>query len=370
MISFQTNIDSLIAQQNLNVNSKFQSNTIQQLTSGYRINSSGDDAAGLSVANQDRDQIAQITQGVANGNNGTAQLQIMDGGMSNISQILDRLQTLAAQSASSSFTGSRTDLNAEFQSDITELNRQAQAIGLNTGGTFAANHGCLSRRRRGCQHRGGFTELAQVTVDLSKSTVDAHSLGLAGMGMQVVAGTTDISSNSTTHSAYQILQNGTNTTGLGGNTTFYLSGPGFSDGAKVGLSVSLSGVNDTSTLVKAINNAITAAAASNTNPTQAAALKAAGITASVNSDASGGQELAFSSNTTAFQVQAGDRMANALMGNLSSGLDRRGHCHHGERRKHHRRHLRDEFRRKRDLANLGRQPQQPGELQRIGSQDE
>jgi flagellin len=51
MISLQTNIDSLVAQQNLNVDSQFQSNTIQQLTSGYRINSSADDAAGLSVAN-------------------------------------------------------------------------------------------------------------------------------------------------------------------------------------------------------------------------------------------------------------------------------------------------------------------------------
>jgi hypothetical protein len=47
-------------------------------------------------------------------------------------------------------------------------------------------------------------------------------------------------------------------------------------------------------------------------------LKTAGITASVNTDSSGGQELAFSSNTTAFQVEAGDQMANALMGNLSS----------------------------------------------------
>src|SRR5580692_5380453 len=137
MLSIQTNVDSLIAQQNLNTTSQFMSQTIQQLTSGYRINSSGDDAAGLAVANQDRDQISQITQGVANGNNGTAQLQIMDGGMSNISQILDRLQTLSTESASSSFTGSRSTLNAEFQTDIGELNRQAQAIGLNTGGTYA-----------------------------------------------------------------------------------------------------------------------------------------------------------------------------------------------------------------------------------------
>jgi flagellin len=46
-----------------------------------------------------------LTQGVSNGNNATAQLQIMDGGISNISQILDRLQTLATESASGTFTG-------------------------------------------------------------------------------------------------------------------------------------------------------------------------------------------------------------------------------------------------------------------------
>ena len=49
-LSIQTNVTSLIAQQNLAVNSAFQNNTIEQLTSGYRINSSGDDAAGLAVA--------------------------------------------------------------------------------------------------------------------------------------------------------------------------------------------------------------------------------------------------------------------------------------------------------------------------------
>src|ERR1017187_5698965 len=139
MLSIQTNVNSLNAQQNLSTNSQFMSRTIQQLTSGYRINSSGDDAAGLAVANQIRDNISQVTQGVANGNNGVAQLQIMDGGISNISQILDGMQTLAAESASSSFTGDRTVLNNEFQTDISEINRQAQAIGLNTGGTFAQN---------------------------------------------------------------------------------------------------------------------------------------------------------------------------------------------------------------------------------------
>ena len=107
-ISIQTNVNSLVAQQNLSVNNAFQSKTIQQLTSGYRINQAGDDAAGLAVANQFGSSIAELTQGVANGNDGVAQLQIMDGGMSNISQILHRLQTLATQSASGAFTGSVT----------------------------------------------------------------------------------------------------------------------------------------------------------------------------------------------------------------------------------------------------------------------
>src|SRR5450432_668163 len=131
-ISIQTNVNSLIAQENLRVNSNFQSTTIQRLTSGYRINQSGDDAAGLAVANKFRSTIAELTQGVANGNDATAQLQIMDGGMSNISMILDRLKTLATQSASGTFTGNRATLNSEFQTDLQEIDRQATSIGLNT----------------------------------------------------------------------------------------------------------------------------------------------------------------------------------------------------------------------------------------------
>ncbi|HEV2444874.1 MAG TPA: flagellin, partial [Candidatus Sulfopaludibacter sp.] len=70
MLSIQTNVNSLVAQQNLSVNSQFQSKTIQRLTSGYRINSSADDAAGLAVANKFRSDVTELTQGVQNANNG------------------------------------------------------------------------------------------------------------------------------------------------------------------------------------------------------------------------------------------------------------------------------------------------------------
>ncbi len=95
MLSIQTNVTSLFAQQALAQNQTFESKTIQQLTSGYRINSSGDDAAGLAVANQYRANVAQLQQGVLNASNASTTLQIIDGGLNNISQILDRLQTLA-----------------------------------------------------------------------------------------------------------------------------------------------------------------------------------------------------------------------------------------------------------------------------------
>src|SRR6202048_4137717 len=104
MLSVQTNVNSLIAQENLRVTSMFQSRTIQRLTSGYRINSSADDAAGLAVANRFRSDTAELSQGVRNANDGVSQLQIVDGGLANISMMLDRMKTLATQSASSGFT--------------------------------------------------------------------------------------------------------------------------------------------------------------------------------------------------------------------------------------------------------------------------
>src|SRR5919112_3958564 len=114
-LSIQTNVNSLLAQDNLRMNGEFQGRTISRLTSGFRINSSGDDAAGLAIANKFRSDTAELMQGVRNANDGISTLQIIDGGMNNISKMLDRLRTLAAQSASDTFTGDRSVLNSEFQ---------------------------------------------------------------------------------------------------------------------------------------------------------------------------------------------------------------------------------------------------------------
>ena len=310
MLSIQTNVNSLNAQQNLSTNSQFMSRTIQQLTSGYRINSSGDDAAGLAVANQIRDNISQVTQGVANGNNGVAQLQIMDGGISNISQILDGMQTLAAESASSSFTGDRTVLNNEFQTDISEINRQAQAIGLNTGGTFAQNMAVYLGGGQGSTSAATLSN-ATVNVNLASSTVDAQSLGLNGV--QAINSTAyDLGSSSATSVQSIVAANGSPTT-----SSLTFTGPGFGDTSGIAVSVNLNGVANATDLVNNINSAIQTAAQGATGA--AAAFKAANITASVVTNSAGQQELAFNSSSAAFSVTSGDATASALMGSFSAG---------------------------------------------------
>ncbi|HWC95814.1 MAG TPA: flagellin [Candidatus Sulfopaludibacter sp.] len=174
-LSIQTNVNSLVAQENLSVNSKFQSQTIQRLTSGYRINSSADDAAGLAVANKFRSDTAELSQGVRNANDGISQLQIIDGGLTNISQMLDRLKTLATQSSSTTFTGDRSTLNNEFQSLLGEINRQAADIKLDSTGTFKSK---MSVYIGGGNASNSTNSNAQVSVDLSASAVDSQSLGI------------------------------------------------------------------------------------------------------------------------------------------------------------------------------------------------
>jgi flagellin len=195
MISLQTNVTSLFAQNQLNTNNNFESNTIQQLTSGYRINNAGDDAAGLAVANQLQANIAEFQQGVINAANGTSILQIVDGGLNNVSNLLDRLQTLATESASGTFQGDRTTLNNEFQSVLTEITRQAGNIGLASGGSLS-NSGTIGSSQYNTNALavfigGGDTGVPtdnQVTIDLTNggaggvtvSGVDATGLGLTG----------------------------------------------------------------------------------------------------------------------------------------------------------------------------------------------
>jgi flagellin len=139
MASFSvvSNISAVNAQANLNTTTVGLRMALERLSSGYRINKSGDDAAGLVVANTYRSDIAVLTQGIRNAGDGLSTLQIMDGALNNISTLLDRLSTLATQSASSSATVDRTVLDAEFQDVLAEIDREASVAGLDASQGFS-----------------------------------------------------------------------------------------------------------------------------------------------------------------------------------------------------------------------------------------
>lgn len=138
MASFSvvSNISASNAQANLSATSKSLQTAITRLSSGYRINQSGDDAAGLAVANSYRAQQAVLSQGIRNANDGLSSLQIKDGALANVSTLLDRLSTLATQAASESGSVDRAALDAEFQDVLTEIDREVAVVGLDADVSF------------------------------------------------------------------------------------------------------------------------------------------------------------------------------------------------------------------------------------------
>ena len=148
MASFSviTNVAASNAQANLYSTNVGLRSALTRVSSGFRINYSGDDAAGLAVANAYRSDIAIISQGVRNANDGLSDLQIKDGALDNISKLLDRLATLATQAASGqTSTASRTTLNAEFKDVVAEITREATVAGVATASqgfsVFVSNDG-------------------------------------------------------------------------------------------------------------------------------------------------------------------------------------------------------------------------------------
>lgn len=272
-ISIQTNVASLNAQYYIGQNQNFQNTAIEQLSSGYKINSSADDPAGLAVANQYAGEITQLTQGVQNATDGTSTLQIADGGLSNISQILGRLQTLASESASQTFQGNRATVNSEYQGLLAEINRQAANIGLNTGGVNNTNLTVYTG--------GGNTQAnSEVSVNLAgaNNAVDTTALGI---------GTTSVAGGGTGISSNTVNLNNTAVSFLAGTSqsfTFNLNTGTGNQAVTVNVAGGSNGLSGTQ-VVSSLNDQ----------------LQAYGITASIGSDGTlqFGGSTAFSVTTTA-----------------------------------------------------------------------
>ncbi|KAF1699818.1 flagellin [Pseudoxanthomonas suwonensis] len=137
-----TNVMSLNAQRNLNTNSASLATTIQRLSSGLRINSAKDDAAGLAISERFTTQIRGLDVAVRNANDGISLAQTAEGAMVEIGNNLQRIRELAVQSANATNSQSDRDaLNAEVSQLVAEIDRVANQTNFNNtkllDGSFA-----------------------------------------------------------------------------------------------------------------------------------------------------------------------------------------------------------------------------------------
>lgn len=134
----QTNVSSLNSQRRLNSATKSLDTTYQRLSSGLRINSAKDDAAGLQISNRLTNQINGLQQGNRNANDGIALCQTMEGALDETTSMLQRIRTLAIQAAN----GTNTTVDREaIQQEVSQLSAEITRIACKT--TFAGRQ-CLA----------------------------------------------------------------------------------------------------------------------------------------------------------------------------------------------------------------------------------
>jgi flagellin len=138
-----TNVMSLNAQRNLNTSGSGLATALQRLSSGMRINSAKDDAAGLAISNRMTSQIRGLNQAGRNANDGISLAQTAEGAMGTITNNLQRIRELAIQSANATNSASdRTALQAEASQLISEIDRVASTTSFNNvtllDGTFTS----------------------------------------------------------------------------------------------------------------------------------------------------------------------------------------------------------------------------------------
>ena len=139
-LSVLNNIASLAAQNQLTITNGNLQKALFQLSSGSRINTGADDAAGLAIADGLHANITALTQSARNANDGVGELQVADGSLAAVTTLLNRAVTLATESATCTVSDAqRVALNDEFTAIKAEIDRVGSKTNYNGGQVFTAN---------------------------------------------------------------------------------------------------------------------------------------------------------------------------------------------------------------------------------------
>ncbi len=197
--SINTNIASINAQRNLETNSSSLQTSLQRLSSGLRINSAKDDAAGLSISDRMSSQIRGLNQAARNANDAISLAQTAEGAISGMSDNLQRLRELSVQSANSTNSAAdRASIQAEVSQLVEEIDRVASVTDFNgiklLDGTF---------KNQSFQVGANSGQ----TIDITVANVRAASLGSGD------AASLSASGNATALSAGDLVLNGISVSG-------------------------------------------------------------------------------------------------------------------------------------------------------------
>ncbi|UFZ04726.1 flagellin [Bradyrhizobium ontarionense] len=185
MPAISTNIAANSAVRYLNINSNQETSSLSKLSSGSRITSASDDAAGLAISTRISSDITTLQQAATNAAQATSILQTADGGASNISDILARMKSLASESASGTTVGtSRTYIQSEFSqltSEITSIATGTRYSGqslLDGTSTFSSGVSVL------------VGSSASDTISITLSDLTASTLGVSSLDVSTQTGAT------------------------------------------------------------------------------------------------------------------------------------------------------------------------------------
>ncbi|MDD2468185.1 MAG: flagellin hook IN motif-containing protein, partial [Desulfobulbus sp.] len=187
-LSINTNVASLNAQRNLGASQSNLAKSMQRLSSGLRINSAKDDAAGLAISDRMTSQVRGLNQATRNANDGISLAQTAEGAMQESTNILQRMRELAVQSANDSNSGSD---RASLQKEVAQLQQELDRIATTTSfngknvldGTFTA---------QSFQVGANAGETISFSVGGASSTqIGAHQLKAAGTINNATAATTN-----------------------------------------------------------------------------------------------------------------------------------------------------------------------------------
>ena len=188
------NISAIYAQNNLSNTQASLSKTLQQLSSGSRINSGADDAAGLSLANGLQASSTALSQSAKNASEGVDFLQVADGALSQVTSLLNRAVTLATEASNGTLNGSQTAAaDSEYQKILTEvdtINNNTEYNGINTFSKNAAYTGANASDKFNPTTAGFAVTLGNSTFTVNSSAGAASSPGVSiqlGLGGDTLA---------------------------------------------------------------------------------------------------------------------------------------------------------------------------------------